>query len=183
MSNENIYLTLVLILAPLSIAAIGGATGIYAPLQYQTVELRHWVTPREFIDLFAIARLTPGPGSMLATLLGWRVAGFTGALVATLALYVPSSLACYAAAKAWNKHRGKPWHRAMEAGLTPVAAGLILSGVVSLLQLGQTGPLSWAVVAVVAAVLTWRRKLHPLLLIFCGALLFFLVHMWGLSPA
>jgi|APCry1669190156_1035279.scaffolds.fasta_scaffold11836_3 chromate transporter len=179
MSEDNIYLTLLIILAPLSIAAIGGATGIYAPLQYQTVELRHWVTPREFIDLFAIARLTPGPGSMLATLLGWRVAGFGGALVATLALYLPSSFACYGAAKAWNKHRGKPWHKAMEKGLSPIAAGLILSGVVSLLQLGQTGPLSWATVVVVAGLLTWRRKLHPLMLIGCGAALFFSIHLAG----
>lgn len=162
MTNDNIYLTLALILAPLSIAAIGGATGIYAPLQYQTVELRHWITPREFIDLFAIARLTPGPGSMLATLLGWRVAG-------------------YAAAKAWNKHRCKAWHKAMEKGLSPIAAGLILAGVVSLLQLGQTGPLSWAVVAIVAALLTWRRRLHPLLLIACGAALFYLVHEFGVG--
>jgi chromate transporter len=179
MNEDNFYLTLAVILAPLSIAAIGGATGIYAPLQYQTVELRHWVTPREFIDLFAIARLTPGPGSMLATLLGWRVAGVGGALVATLALYLPSSLACYVAAKAWNKHRGKPWHRAMEQGLSPVAAGLILAGVVSLLQLGQTGPLSWATVAIVAGLLMWRRKLHPLVLIACGAALFLAVHIAG----
>ena len=37
MKDENIYLALVTILAPLSIAAIGGATGIYAPLQHETV--------------------------------------------------------------------------------------------------------------------------------------------------
>ena len=179
MRDENIYLALITILAPLSIAAIGGATGIYAPLQHQTVELRGWITPREFIDLFAMARLTPGPGSMLAPFIGWKVAGLGGAFVATVALYLPSSLLCFAAARVWNKHRGKPWHRALEAGLTPVAAGLIFSGILALLQLGQTGPLSWITVALVAGLLLLRPKLHPLLLIGCGAAAFFAIHALG----
>ena len=179
MKDENLYLALVTILAPLSIAAIGGATGIYAPLQHETVELRQWMTPREFIDLFAVSRLAPGPGSMLAPIIGWNVAGFGGALIATVALYLPSSLLCYGAARVWNRYRGNPWHRAIEAGLSPVAAGLIFSGILGLLRLGETGPLSWFTVALVAGLLMWRPKLHPLLLIGCGALAFFLLHVAG----
>jgi chromate transporter len=68
--RESILLKLVIVLAPLSIASIGGATGIYAPLQHELVEAQGWLTPREFLDLFAIARVTPGPSSMLATLIG-----------------------------------------------------------------------------------------------------------------
>ena len=179
MKDENIYFALVAILAPLSIAAIGGATGIYAPVQHVTVELRAWMTPREFIDLFAVARLAPGPGSMLAPLIGWKVAGFGGALLATVALYLPSSLLCFGAARVWNRYRGKPWHRAIEAGLSPVAAGLIFSGILGLLRLGETGPLSWITVVLVAGLLLWRPKLHPLALIGCGALVFFLLHVAG----
>ncbi len=177
--EENIYLALITILAPLSIAAIGGATGIYAPLQYETVVLRNWVTPREFIDLFAVARLSPGPGSMLAPVIAWKVAGVSGAIVATIALYLPSSILCYFAAGVWNRHRGKPWHKAIEAGLTPVAAGLIFAGILALLQMEQSGWLSWITVALVAALLFWKPKLHPLSLIGCGGLVFFVLHWFG----
>src|SRR6516225_3795410 len=90
--REGTLTTLVAILAPLSVAAIGGASGIYAPLQHQTVDVLQWLTPQEFVELFAIARVTPGPGSMLATLIGFKVAGLAGAAVATLALFLPSSL-------------------------------------------------------------------------------------------
>ena len=179
MRDENVYVALITLLAPLSIAAIGGATGIYAPLQHEAVDVQAWITPREFIDFFAISRLTPGPGSMLAPLIGWKVAGFGGAFVATVALYLPSSALCYASARVWNKHRGKPWHRAVESGLTPVAAGLIFSGILALLQMGRTGPLSWITVAVVAGLLMARPRLHPLLLIGCGALVFFLLRASG----
>jgi chromate transporter len=167
--RESVLLNLIVVLAPLSIAAIGGATGIYAPLQHQAVEVRQWLTPREFLDLFAIARATPGPSSMIATLIGWKLAGLLGAIVATLALYVPSSALCYVVARTWDRHRGKGWHTALEGGLAPVGAGLVLAGVLAILRLGEAGPLSFAIVAGVAALLTWRPKLHPFLLLAGGA--------------
>ena len=177
--RDNIYVTLIVLLAPLSLASIGGATGIYAPLQHETVDVLHWITPREFIDLFAVSRLTPGPSSMLAPLIAWKVAGVSGAVVALVALYLPSSLLCYGVSHVWERHRGKPWHRACEAGLTPVAAGLVFAGVLALLRLAGSGPLTWITLVFVAGLLTLRPKLHPFPLLGAGAVLFLLVR--GLS--
>jgi chromate transporter len=177
--RESILLNLVIVLAPLSIAAVGGATGIYAPLQHEVVDLRGWLTGREFLDLFAIARITPGPSSLLATLIGWKVAGFVGAFVATLALYVPSSLLCYGVAHVWDRHRGKSWHTALEDGLSPVGAGLIFAGIWALLRLSEAGALSFAIVVAVAALLTWRPKLHPFLLLLGGAAVVLIANLLG----
>ena len=91
--RENALWSLIVVFVPFSLVSIGGGPSIFAGIQHQSVEVYHWVTAREFVDLFAIARAAPGPGSMLVTLLGWKVAGWTGAIVATLALFVPSSLA------------------------------------------------------------------------------------------
>jgi chromate transporter len=173
--REGPLLALVAILAPLSIVSIGGASSVYAPLQHQTVDVLQWLTPQEFIELFAIARVTPGPGTMLATLIGFKVAGLAGALVATLALFVPSSVICYLVARIWNRYRGRPWHQAFESGLAPIGAGLMFAGVVAILRLGAAGPLwplSWAVAAAVAALLTWRSRLHPFVLLAGGAALY-----------
>jgi chromate transporter len=178
--RDSPLLALIVIIAPLSFAAIGGAAAIYAPLQYQTVEVMRWLTAREFIDLFAIARVTPGPGSMLATLIGWKVAGFWGALLSTLALYIPSSILCYFVAGAWNRYRGTAWHTALEHGLAPVGAGLIFAGALALLRVGEMGPPAWLLMAAVAGLLTWRPKLHPLLLLLGGAVLFLTIHFAGL---
>jgi chromate transporter len=170
--RDSELLALIAILAPLSIASIGGAASVYAPLQYQTVDVHHWLTGREFVEMFAIARVTPGPGTMLATLIGWKVAGLAGALVATLALFLPASVLCYLIARVWTRYRGKPWHEAVEQGLAPIGAGLLFAGVLAILRIGAVGPLSWAAAAGVAGLLVWRPRLHPFALLIGGALVF-----------
>jgi chromate transporter len=170
--SENPLVALIIIVAPLSLLAIGGAASIYAPLQHQTVDVYRWFTGREFIEMFAIARVTPGPGSMLATIIGWRVAGLAGALVATVALYLPCSLLCYVAARTWNRYRGSHWHTAIENGLRPIAAGLMIAGGVAILRVEGSDPIAWGVALATAAVLTLRPTLHPMILLFGGAAVF-----------
>ncbi len=168
-------LTLVAVLAPLSLVSVGGAASVYAPLQHQSVDVLHWLTPQDFIQMFAVARVTPGPGTMLATLVGFKVAGLTGALVATLALFLPSSVVCFLVSRVWTRYRGQPWHQACESGLAPIGAGLMFSGVLAVLRLGASGPLrplTWCVAAAVAALLTWHKRLHPWGLLAGGAAVF-----------
>lgn len=173
--REDTLLALITILAPLSLASIGGASSVYAPMQHQTVDVQHWLSGREFIDLFAIARVTPGPGTMLATLIGWKVAGLAGALTATLALFLPSTVLCFLISRVWNRYRGKPWHEAFEKGLAPIGAGLLFAGVLAILRIGSSGPLSWATAAGVAALLAWWPKMHPVALLAGGAVFFIAV--------
>lgn len=170
--SDHPLISLIIIMAPLSLLAIGGASSIYAPLQHQTVDVYQWFSGREYVELFAIARVTPGPGSMLAALIGWRVAGFSGALVATLALYIPCSALCFAVARTWNRYRGSQWHTAIENGLRPIAAGLMLAGGVAILRVEDSGPLAWGMALAATAILTWRPLLHPMILMAGGAVVF-----------
>jgi chromate transporter len=125
--------------APLSLLSIGGGASLLAEIEHQSVAVHSWTTQREFADLFAISRAAPGPGTMLSTLIGWKVAGIPGALTATLALYLPSSLLVYGAARLWGRWRGSVWHTAVERGLAPIAAGLILSGGIAVLRVAPGG--------------------------------------------
>jgi chromate transporter len=170
--SDHPLLTLIVLIAPLSLLAVGGAAAIYAPLQHQTVDVLRWFTGHEFLELFAIARVTPGPGSMIATLVGWRMAGLAGALVATLALYVPCSLLCFVVARAWNRYRGSHWHSAIENGLRPIAAGLMIAGGITLLRVEDLGLIAWGLALAVAALLTWRPTLHPMILLVGGGATF-----------
>jgi chromate transporter len=170
--RDNPIWALIVVFVPFSLVSIGGGPSIFAGIQNQSVEVYHWVTAREFVELFAIARAAPGPGSMLVTLLGWKVAGWTGALVATLALFVPSSVLCYGVSKMWSHYRGRRWHTALETGLAPIGAGLILAGVFAIFRIAGAGVLSWVVAGGSAIVLTWRPKLNPLLVLAGGAIAF-----------
>jgi chromate transporter len=178
--NGDLLLKLVIILAPLSLAALGGATSIYAPLQHQAVDVEHWLTAREFLDLFAIARVTPGPGSMLGTLIGWKIAGLGGALVASLALYLPSSALVFGVGHVWHRHRGKRWHTALENGLAPIGSGLLFSGVVILARVAAEGAVPILIIVSVAALMMWRPRLHPFFFLLGGGFLCYAIHAAGL---
>jgi len=73
--NADTLIRIFTIIAPLSLASFGGASSIYAPMQHEVVDIEKWITAREFLDLFAISRAMPGPGSLFCTLVGWQVAG------------------------------------------------------------------------------------------------------------
>ena len=73
-----------------SILSFGGANTIVPQLQLATVDQHPWLTAAQFADCFAIGQVAPGPNTMLVTLIGYQAAGLPGALVATIAMAVPS---------------------------------------------------------------------------------------------
>ena len=169
MREDSPLIALLIVFVPLSLLSIGGGPSIFAGIE-NAVEARAWMSQRDFLDLFAIARAAPGPGVLLATLVGWKVAGIPGAIVASLALFLPSSILYYAIARRWSAHRGKAWHSALERGLAPVAAGLILAGSLVILRAGGSDGVLWAIAAAATAVLLWRPKLNPLWVLAAGGI-------------
>ena len=174
MSEEpgDTLLALAVVFAPLSLLSFGGGNAVLADIAQQSITVHHWTSAQEFSDLFALSRAAPGPGSMLATLIGWRVAGLSGALVATVAFYLPSALLVYGAARLWRRWRGSAWHSAIERGVAPIAAGLFLSGGIVVLRASPAGWPVWAAaILATAALLRWPR-LNPLPLLLGGGVLF-----------
>jgi chromate transporter len=173
-------LALAIVFVPLSLFSIGGGASLVAEIEHQAVAVHGWTTPREFADLFAISRAAPGPGTMLAALVGWNVAGVAGAVTASVALYLPSSLLVYGAARLWGRWRGAGWHGTVERGLAPIAAGLVLAGGVAVLRVTPGGPaVSVASLVATALFLRWPR-LHPLVLFALGGGLFGLAALFGI---
>lgn len=166
----DILIKLFLVFAPLSLSAFGGGISVISAIQHQVVDVYHWSTGPEFLELFAIARAAPGPGSMmLTTLIGLKVAGIPGALVATLGMFLPSSILCIGCAAIWGRYRAHPTMRALEKALLPIGAGLLIAGVTSIGLLVSTswGPLAIAVGSSAACLIF--RGLHPLIVIGAGA--------------
>jgi chromate transporter len=170
-------LSLLAVFAPLSLMSFGGSNSVIADIAHQSVEVRHWTSARDFADLFALSRAAPGPGSMLCALLGWKVAGFAGALAATVAFYLPASLLLFVAAKIWGRWRGSAWHQAVERGMAPIAAGLFLSGGVAVLRVAPAGPAAWIAAGAATAVLLYWPKLHPVPLLAASGAIFALLDL------
>ena len=173
--DAGTLLALFAVFAPLSLLSFGGSNAVLADIAQQSVAVHGWTNEREFADFFALSRAAPGPGSMLVALIGWKIAGLPGALVATTSLYLPGAILLYGASRVWGRWRGSRWHSAIEQGTAPIAAGLFLSGGIAVLRLSPGGPAVWAAALLTTAALLRWPKLHPLPLLAAGAVLFALV--------
>jgi chromate transporter len=162
MMRDDLPWQLVLVFTPLSLLSLGGGQSVIADINKQVVDLHGWMSQADFVDLFAISRAAPGPGSLLSTLVGWRVDGLAGALVASLAYFLPSSLIAFAVSRIWTRRQGRAWQGILEQGLAPLATGLILSGAFTVL-LSSSGTVSiFLIVAASAAIFILWPKLNPL---------------------
>lgn len=89
--KENILLSLFLCFLKLGCTAFGGGYTIIALLHKETVELHKWIKNEELIDMMAVAQTMPGVVYInAATMVGYRMAGFCGALIATIAGIIPT---------------------------------------------------------------------------------------------
>lgn len=159
--NGSLVVQLILMLAPLSLVAIGGVNSVLPEIHRQIVDGYGWMTDGEFADLFALAQAAPGPNvALLVALIGWRMAGGVGILVALLAISAPSGLLASCMTRAWHRFRAARWRRPVQAGLAPLAVGFVLASGTLLIRAADTTPLAYAVSAA-TAVLMLRAVTPP----------------------
>jgi chromate transporter len=163
--NGSVVWQLIVMLVPLSLVAIGGVNSVLPEIHRQVVDSYGWLTDGEFAGLFALPQAAPGPNiALLVALIGWRMAGGVGIVVALLAMSVPSGLLAYCMTRAWHRFRAARWRRPVQAGLAPVAVGFVLASGMVLIRAADTTPVAYAVSAA-TAVLMLRTRLHPLLIL------------------
>ena len=152
----------------LGLVFFGGGFVLVPVLHNRLVTQLGWLKPQEFLDGVAISNLTPGPIAVLATFAGFRLAGATGALVATVALFAPGVVLMLAISRQYSRFRND--HRAQRflAGVNPAVVGLVLSAA---LTLGRGALTSWhgyALCALSFCVLAGLRW-HPAFILAVGA--------------
>jgi chromate transporter len=154
----------------LSLLAFGGVITVLPEMHRTVVETHGWMSGVEFAQLFALAQASPGPNILVVSLIGWKVAGLAGALVATGAVCAPSSLLTYAASRIWQRFRGARWREVVEDGLVPLTVGLMLAGGYLITLAADHSASAFAITAVTAAVVLATR-IHPLWLLAAGGLI------------
>ena len=123
--NDNPLWTLFSLFAVLSLMAVGGANAAIPEMHRVAVDVMHWMSNKQFADMFAISQLSPGPNVIIVALIGYHVAGLAGASVAITAMVVPTCVMAYFVARTWDRFKDARWRVAVQAGLVPVSLGLI----------------------------------------------------------
>ena len=108
----------------------------------------------------ALGQLTPGPVVITATFVGYTLAGLTGALVSTVAVFLPAFALVVLVSLSLDRFRRSPGIQAFLHGLQPAVVGLMVAATATLARHGvQDAP--GAVVAVGAFLLLWRLSVNP----------------------
>ncbi|GAA1544583.1 chromate efflux transporter [Nocardioides humi] len=147
----------------------GSGYVLVAFLQGDLVDRLGWVTREQLLDAVSIGQVTPGPVFTTATFLGYVVAGFPGAAVATVAIFLPSFVFVGLLTRLTDRLRSRDWTSALLDGLNATALAL-MAGVA--LQLGRTGLVDPPTtgLAALTLLLLWRTRLNSAWLIGGGAL-------------
>ena len=161
-------LQLAVLFGVLSVLAIGGGAGVIPDMQRASVDQYHWMTAKEFLDLFAISRAAPGPGSLIVVLIGMKAAGILGGVVSFVAMFAPSSLVVFLVARGWHRAAASAWRATVERALAPVAVGLTFASGLALMRGTEHGWAAWGV-TVVSSALFALTEISPILLLGLGA--------------
>lgn len=147
----------------LSVMALGGGTAVLPEL-HKMVHHYGWLTDRQFVDLYAISNITPGPTMLFVCIIGYEAGlkdgpamAWLGMAAATLGMFGPSSLLTYYVRGVWDKFERSEWRHAIEKGLAPVGVGLLLSGAHVVAKTACTTPITIGIALATTALVTFTR--------------------------
>lgn len=128
-----ILLRLFLSFFKIGLFSFGGGYAMLPIIQREVISVNSWVTKVEFLDMLAIAQITPGPIAInTATFVGQRLAGIGGATVATFAVVLPSFIIVIAMSYILEKLADSKQIEHLYKGLRPIVLALIFSALVSI---------------------------------------------------
>lgn len=172
MTEHNFIWSFTVHLALLSLVAVGGVNTIVPELHRQVVEVQGALTGQQFADLFAIGQAAPGPNVLFVTLIGWHLAGFTGAVLTAAALCVPTCTITFFVTRVWDRFKHARWRIATEAGVIPVTIGFVAASALLIARAADDSVAAFAITAATAAVAYWSG-INPLWALAAAALLGF----------
>jgi len=169
-SDGNPIWGLVTTFGLMSLFAVGGANAAIPEMHRIAVDVHHWLTEKQFADVFAISQLSPGPNVLIVTLIGYAVAGFAGAFAATIAMCLPTAVLAYIVSGLLKGSRGARWPALIRTSLVPLSIGLMGA---SALVVSEAADGTWSavVLTLAAAALALATKVNPLWILLAGGCL------------
>jgi chromate transporter len=179
-----IYIKLLFTFFKIGLFSFGGGYAMI-PLVQKDIEANGWLSASEFVDIIAIAEMTPGPIAVnLATFVGYKAGGIPGGIIATAGVALPSLILILIISRFFFKYQNHPVNIMIFYGIRPVVMALIITAGIFVAQtaLFNAGHEAFSIVKlyenplevinikgviimVLALAVLIRFKLHPILLI------------------
>ncbi|MGL5873683.1 MAG: chromate efflux transporter [Xenococcaceae cyanobacterium] len=131
---QQFFLPLTLFFLKVGSFIFGGGLVIIPLLEFEVVENLQWLNHNEFINGVAIGQISPGPVVLTAAFIGYKVAGFLGALVATAAIFTPSFIFIMIAAPFLRRVRQNLAMQNFLKGVNPAVLGATAAAAIPIAQ-------------------------------------------------
>jgi len=161
------YAAIATVFGLLSIQAVGGGPAVLPEMQREVVS-QFSLSPDQFVQAYGLGQLVPGPNMLLVVVLGYRIAGTIGAIIALLAFFVPMSILVVLFGRVAKSIPDSPWKHAVRDGLAPVTIGLMASGAYSMGTSAITSLPAAGIAAVVLGIML-GTKVNPIWLVLAAA--------------
>ena len=166
----------------------GGGYAMIALLENEFVTEKKWLDGTEFLDMVAIAESTPGPIAInAATWIGYRLAGFLGALVATVAICIPSFVIIYLIALFFDAFLSLAVVAAAFRGIRVGVIFMILTAGLRMLKKMKKKPLPLILMSTAFAALLlcglFAMKISAVFFVLAGAAVGITVHFVSLAAS
>jgi chromate transporter len=166
--SQDILTQILLFFTKAGAFVFGSGLAIIPFLQQGVVEQFGWLTEHQFLDAVAVAMITPGPVVITVAFIGFLVAGFAGAVMASIGIFLPVYLFTIITAPWFKRHRDNAQLKAFVDGATAAATGAI-TGAVLVLAARAIVDLPTAIIAVVSFAILWRFKIsEPIMVTISG---------------
>ena len=153
---------LFLTFAKIGLFAFGGGAATLPLIEREIVVKLLWLSHSEFLELVAIAELTPGPIAInAATFVGYKVGGFWGSTIATIGVCLPSAILILVIAHFLQKFEANIWANRIVVSLRPAVIALIAAAAYSIAGRGITD-VRGVIIAVASFLLLRTRKINPI---------------------
>jgi len=151
---------------------------LVAFLEGELVRDYGWLTEQQLLDAIALGQFTPGPVLSTATFIGYLTSGILGALVATVAIFLPSFLFVVALNPVVPRLRRSRWTSAFLDAVNISSVGLMAAVTLELTRTTLTG---WParLIALAATVVGLRVEVNATWLVLGGAIMGWLLWAWG----
>ncbi|MCG8542184.1 MAG: chromate transporter [Clostridia bacterium] len=156
--------------------SFGGGYAMIPFIEKEIVNSHGWLSNTEFIDIIAIAEMTPGPIAVnSSTFVGYKIVGFGGAVAGTVGVILVSLILLIASGKYLESIKDSKALRNVFAGVRPAVLGLIVSAAISV---GKTALVDYKsfIIGFVVLFSILKFKIHPILCVFMAGLIGFIVY-------
>ena len=168
--RSNLYLKLFISFFKIGAFTFGGGWAMIPLIEREVVDKQNWIKREDFVDALAIAQSLPGVLAVnISILIGNKLRGLKGCLMATLGTILPSFLIILAIAIWFVQTYDNPVVERIFKGIRPAVVALIVSPVFSTAKTARIN-IKTVIIPIIVALSIWLGGISPIWFVLLGAI-------------